>query len=78
MLTLRPFGESSTRLDFGDVAGNQDVISFSSSVFTDFTAVQAASAQVGANVVITYDATNKITINNVLFSSLDATDFTFV
>ncbi len=69
-------------LDFGDVTGNQDVVSFSSSVFANFAAVQSASAQVvvgGVNsVVITHSLGNTITINNVLLSSLDATDFSFV
>ena len=65
-------------LDFGDGATNEDVVAFSSSVFANFAAVQSASAQVGGNVVITYDASNSITINNVLLSSLDANDFNFV
>jgi len=44
-------------------------ISFDDAVFADFAVVQAASAQVGADVVITKDASNNITLKNVLLAS---------
>ena len=64
--------------DFAANGGSSDQIEFSTSVFANFSAVQAAMAQVGANVVITYDANNTITLNNVSFARLDASDFLFV
>jgi Ca2+-binding RTX toxin-like protein len=44
--------------------------------FADFAAVLAASHQVGADVVITLDATDTITLQHVQLSSLHASDFT--
>ena len=65
--------------DFGDTAGNQDVIQFSIAVYADFADVQAHMHQVGANVVIgTLGGADTITLRNTLLSSLDSHDFMFV
>ncbi|WP_395174170.1 hypothetical protein [Roseibium alexandrii] len=40
--------------------------------------VLAAAAQIGADTVITYDANNTITLENVALSSLGSDDFAFV
>ncbi len=50
--------------DFGDVANNDDILEFSTSVFADFAAVQLATAQVGADIVITVTASDLLTIKN--------------
>jgi Ca2+-binding RTX toxin-like protein len=55
-----------------------DVIEIDNAIFADFAAVQAASAQVGSNVVITVDADNSITLNNVVLANLHQNDFLFV
>ena len=77
-LVFRPGFGNDTILSFGDVSGNNDIIEFSTDVFATFAAVQAAMAQVGADVVITADATNQIILKNVALSGLDAGDFRFV
>jgi Ca2+-binding RTX toxin-like protein len=66
-----------TITDFKAGAGLGDKISFDDAVFSDFAVVQAASAQVGADVVITKDASNNITLKNVLLANLNADDFMF-
>jgi hypothetical protein len=62
---------------FGDVAGNQDIILFNSSVFSSFAEIQAAMQQVGANVTITKGA-DVITIQNVTLANLGQDDFLLV
>jgi Ca2+-binding RTX toxin-like protein len=64
--------------DFAAGAAVVDVIELDQLVFADFASVRAASEQVGANVVITADLSNTITLNNVQLSSLHANDFMFV
>jgi hypothetical protein len=54
------------------------VIRIEDSLFADFAAVQAASAQVGSNVVITLDASNTITLQNVTLANLHQDDFQLV
>jgi Ca2+-binding RTX toxin-like protein len=61
---------------FDDAAAN-DIIEFSSSIFVNFAAVQAASAQVGADVVITASPTDTITLKNYNLANLGADDFRF-
>jgi Ca2+-binding RTX toxin-like protein len=63
--------------DFKAGAGTPDVILIDDSIFADFAAVFAASAQVGGDVVITKDASNAITLENVLKTNLNADDFSF-
>jgi Ca2+-binding RTX toxin-like protein len=55
-----------------------DRIQLDSDLFSDFAAVIAASQQVGADTVITLDADNSITLQNVQLASLQANDFLFV
>jgi hypothetical protein len=54
------------------------VIEIQDSLFADFAAVQAASQQVGSNVVITLDASNAITLQNVTLANLHQNDFNLV
>jgi len=54
-----------------------DHIAFQDGVFSDFQAVLNASQQVGADVVITLDSGNVITLQHVQLSSLHASDFLF-
>jgi Ca2+-binding RTX toxin-like protein len=55
-----------------------DRIQFDTDLFADFSSVLAASQQVGANTVITFDADNTITLQNVHLTGLQANDFLFV
>lgn len=64
--------------DFKDTATENDFIEFSLSLFANTDAVLAAMAQVGADVVITYDATNTITIKGASVANFAAEDFIFV
>ena len=63
--------------DFKAGAGTPDVMSIDDGVFADFAAVLAAATQVGDDVVITKDAGNTITLENVLKTDLNADDFDF-
>jgi len=72
-----PFA-SATIKDFHGGAGPSDAIEFSTDIFADFTAVMAHAAQVGVDVVITEDASNTITLQNVQLANLTADDFVFV
>jgi Ca2+-binding RTX toxin-like protein len=67
-----------TITDFVAGAATDDVIEFSQTFFADFAAVLAASAQDGADVVITYDAASSVRLQNVLIGDLHADDFLFV
>jgi hypothetical protein len=58
---------------FGAAVG--DVIEFHDGLFANFAAVQAASQQVGSNVLITIDASNSILRQNVSPSNLNQNDF---
>jgi Ca2+-binding RTX toxin-like protein len=68
------FGQDTVR----DFAPGSDVLRFDSQVFADAEHVLAASAQAGADVVITCDAYNSVTLKNVALASLHAGDFLFV
>ncbi len=63
--------------DFDAGFGPGDIIQFEG-VFASFADVLLGSAQVGADVVITYDANNSIRLENVLLSDLQPDDFDFV
>ncbi len=54
-----------------------DTIDFSTAVFANFAAVHSHMAQSGANVIITLDSADTITLKNVTVASLTAADFTF-
>ncbi|BCG75459.1 hypothetical protein MesoLj113a_66170 [Mesorhizobium sp. 113-1-2] len=64
--------------DFSTSSVGHDVIQLAQSLFADFAAVQAHAEQVNADVVITHDADNTITLTNVDLNHLEATDFAFV
>ena len=66
-----------TITNFGDVAANQDVIDFSTAVFANFAAVQAALHQVGADVHIDVNASNSVILTNVSVANLGSDDFRF-
>ena len=70
------FGKD-TITDFTAGAGSVDVIQIDTNVFADFAAVMNAASQVGADTVITADASNVITLKNVTLSSLHQDDFSF-
>ncbi|ACA16189.1 metallophosphoesterase [Methylobacterium sp. 4-46] len=63
--------------DFVTGGAERDVVAFGPGLFGSFAAVQAATQQVGADVVITASAGNTLTLQNVQASSLSAENFTF-
>ncbi|MDX8503311.1 hypothetical protein RFM99_33690, partial [Mesorhizobium sp. VK4C] len=71
------FGKD-TITDFIAGAGSEDVIDFTTDVFADFASVLAAATQVGADTVITHDASNVVTLKNVALSNLHQDDFQFI
>jgi len=70
------FGQD-TITAFGDAGTNQDVIDFSTAVFANFAAVQAAIHQVGADVHIDVNASTSITLTSFTATNLGADDFRF-
>ena len=65
--------------DFRMNAGaNHDVIQFSQSAFNSFAAVLSHAEQVGGSVVITYNATDSVTVHNVALNKLTSADFHFL
>jgi Ca2+-binding RTX toxin-like protein len=60
-----------------DFALADDVIQFNPSLFANFAAVLAGSQQSGANTIITFDAADTVTLNNVLVGSLQSGNFKF-
>jgi Ca2+-binding RTX toxin-like protein len=58
-----------------DFNPSEDVILFDPSLFANYMAVFDATAQVGSDTVITYDANNSLTLTNVTASSLSETNF---
>jgi RTX calcium-binding nonapeptide repeat (4 copies) len=63
--------------DFGDSAGNEDVIQFARAIFRNFSALSGSMKQAGADVVITA-GTDVLTIHGVQVASLGSDDFLFV
>ncbi|MBZ9709298.1 putative Ig domain-containing protein [Mesorhizobium sp. ESP7-2] len=64
--------------DFVTGPGTEDVIEFENDVFADFASVLSAATQVGADTVITHDASNVVTLKNVALTSLHQDDFQFI
>src|SRR5262249_38914533 len=62
---------------FGDTGTNQDVLDFSTAIFANFAAVQAASHQVGSDVHIDVNALSSVVLANVSLANLGADDFRF-
>ncbi|QND63166.1 hypothetical protein HB777_04005 [Mesorhizobium loti] len=71
------FGKD-TISDFIAGAGSEDVIDFATNVFADFASVLAAATQVGADTIITHDASNVVTLKNVAMANLHQDDFQFI
>ena len=61
--------------DFSPHGAEGDLIQFQAGTFTSYAAVQAASQQVGGNVVITFSATDVLTLQNVSLAALSSSDF---
>ncbi len=78
IIVFKPNFGLDTITDFQAGAGSADVLEFDTSLFTDFEAVLAAAAQVGDDTVITYDASNTVTLKNVAVTSLHDDDVRFV
>jgi Ca2+-binding RTX toxin-like protein len=55
-----------------------DKIVFDHTLFASASAVLQHSAQVGADTVITYDGSDKVTLHNVTLSSLHTSNFVFI
>ena len=64
--------------DFRSQGSSHDTIQFSKTAFSSFAAVLAHAAQVGTDVVITYDAADHVTLKNVSLGNLTQHDFHFV
>lgn len=67
-----------TIVGFAATGAAHDFVQFDKSVFADFSAVVAASAQVGTAVVITLDGSNDITLQSMTLAKLTAADFLFI
>lgn len=63
--------------DFAASGGGHDTINFATSVFANYGAVKSHMAQIGRDVVITYDGANAVTLKNVSMAALSSSDFTF-
>ncbi|HEX9181785.1 MAG TPA: type VI secretion system tube protein Hcp, partial [Burkholderiales bacterium] len=64
--------------DFSAPGQGQDFVEFDREIFADFAALLAATRQEGADVVITADADNSVTLEGVSLSELSAGSFDFV
>ncbi len=64
--------------DFVAAAGTDDVLQFDDSLFATFEGVLAAAAQTGNDTVISFDAANTITLQNVVRTDLHQDDVRFV
>jgi VCBS repeat-containing protein len=61
--------------DFGDVSGNQDMVSFAGFLFTDIAAVTTHAAQVGADTVIDFGGGDILTLVNFQLSAFGPEDY---
>jgi len=66
-----------TITDFAATGTVHDTIRIDHSVFADWAALLAASTQSGSDTLITANANNTITLQNVLTTNLQSTDFQF-
>ena len=64
--------------DFHPQGNSHDVLQFSQSAFSSVAAVLSHAQQVASNVVITYNAGDTVTLQNVSLNKLTQTDFHFV
>jgi hypothetical protein len=60
-----------------DFATSNDQVQFDHRLLASFADVMSHAAQVGHDVVITVDAADKLTLQNVNLGSLHASDFLF-
>ena len=72
----KAFGKD-TITGFVAAGAGHDTIDFSTAAFGSFAAVKSHMVQSGANVVITLDAADTITLKGVTLASLSAADFSF-
>ncbi len=63
--------------DFAPTGGGHDLIQISKTIFANFAVVHSHMAQVGADVVISADPTDSITLKGVAMASITASDFLF-
>ncbi|WP_157064237.1 calcium-binding protein [Methylobacterium tarhaniae] len=63
--------------DFVTGGSEADVIAFNGGAFTSFEAVQAASRQEGADIVISYGTGDALTLRDTQLAALSAASFTF-
>ena len=61
-----------------DFAAGEDHLEISHSIFANYATLQQHMQQVGNDVIITYDADNSITLQNVQMANLHASDFLIV
>ncbi len=61
--------------DFGDVSGNQDMVSFSGFLFTDISSVLSNATQAGADTVINLGGGDVLTLANYQLAGFGADDF---
>lgn len=59
------------------LSGDADVIELRGGLFADFNALLASAQQVGDDTVISFDAEESLTLENVTLTSLNQTDFLF-
>jgi hypothetical protein len=64
--------------DFQAAGSGHDIIYFSQAAFSSFAALQSHATQVGANVVITVDAADTVTLAGVKLTDLSSSDFQFL
>jgi hypothetical protein len=64
--------------DFHTQGANHDVLQFSQSAFSSVAAVLSHAQQVGSDVVITYNAADTVTLQNVSLNKLTQSDFHLV
>ena len=72
----KAFGKD-TITGFVAAGAGHDTIDFSTATFGSFAAIKSHMVQSGANVVITLDSADTITLKGVTLASLTAADFTF-
>ncbi|AJD42394.1 hypothetical protein C9413_18535 [Rhizobium sp. SEMIA 4085] len=60
------------------VAASDDLISFATDIFDDFSSMFSSASQVGTDTVIAYNIDNIVTLKDVSLSSLTSDDFYFV
>jgi Ca2+-binding RTX toxin-like protein len=72
----KAFGKDSVT-GFVATGAGHDTIDFSTAAFANFAAIKSHMVQSGANVIITLDSADTITVKNVTLASLTAADFTF-